>query len=305
MIPVFRLGYATFNSKDVQAMVDYYTNVLGCVVVEQSDEGAVYISTGFDHHNIVIQPSTHSFMEGIGWQVNPNTPLEDVKRLLFQEGIESKLAHDKQFGIPQQLELKDPDGNIIYLYNEIDYSAPGFASSGIIPNKLGHIAISVKDAKKTIDFYHRILGFHKTDRAFDLANFLTCNEEHHTINILNGTKSYMHHIAFQLRTPAHQYDSSDILSKHNIPTIWGPSRHTAGHNIASYHLDPEQHVIELYTDMDKYIPELNIMEPRPWHKDQPQRPKVWEKFESWDTDFGDLLPTVDDWKEDRPLILPL
>lgn len=305
MIPVFRLGYVTFNSKDVQAMVDYYTNVLGCVVVEQSEDGAAYISTGFDHHNIVIQPSTNSFMEGVGWQVNPNTSLEEIQKFLAADGIESKLTHDKQFGIAQQLELKDPDGNIIYLYNDMDYSAPGFSSSGIVPNKLGHLAISVKDARKTIDFYHRILGFHKTDRAFDLANFLTCNEEHHTINILNGKKSYMHHIAFQLRNPAHQYDSSDILSKHNIPTIWGPSRHTAGHNIASYHLDPDQHLIELYTDMDKYIPELNIMEPRPWHKNRPQRPMVWEKFESWDTQFGELLPTVDDWKEDRPIILPL
>ncbi|WP_148629944.1 VOC family protein [Bacillus sp. E214] len=300
MIPVFRLGFVTFFSKDVEAMVDYYITVLGCKLVERGGDGVAYISTGAEHHNIVIQPSNESFMEGIGWQVNPEVSLEYVQSLLEEEGIVSELVHDRQVGIPEQLQLHDPDGNRIFLYHSIDYSAPGYATSGIIPTKLGHLSISVKDAKKTVDFYHHILGFYKTDRILDLANFLTCNEDHHTINIIQGKKSYMHHIAFQLRNPAHQYDSSDILMKHNIPTIWGPSRHTAGHNIASYHLDPDKHVIELYTDMDKYIPELNILEPRPWHKELPLRPKTWQSFEHWETQFGDTLPTVEDWKQDRP-----
>ena len=115
----------------------------------------------------------------------------------------------------------------------------------------------------------------------------------------------MHHIAFQLRNPGHQYASSDILMRHNIP-IWGSSRHKAGHNIASYHLDPDRHVIELYTDMDKYIPQLNIMEPRPWHKERPMRPKKWQSFEYWETQFSDILPSVEEWKMNRPKqFLPL
>ena len=65
------------------------------------------------------------------------------------------------------------------------------------------------------------------------------------------------------------------------------------------------HVIKLYTDMDKYIPELTIMEPRPQHKDKPLRPKNWESFEYWETQFSDILPTFEDWTEDRPIILPL
>ncbi|MGE7601621.1 VOC family protein [Peribacillus sp. NPDC097675] len=306
MIPVFRLGYVTFFSKNVEAMVSYYTNVLGCKVVEQAGNGTVYISNGFEHHHIVIHPSQHSFMEGIGWQVHAQMELKDAQRLLREEGIFSELIHDKQPGVVEQLELQDPDGNKIFLYHEMEYSSPGYSEVGIIPNKLGHLSISVKDAPKNVDFYHQILGFHKTDQILDVANFLTCNEDHHTLNIIQGKKSYMHHIAFQLRNPGHQYSSSDILMRHNIPTIWGPSRHTAGHNIASYHLDPDKHVIELYTDMDKYIPQLNIMEPRPWHKEKPLRPKKWETFEYWETQFSDILPSVEEWKMDRPKqVLPL
>ena len=204
MIPVFRLGYVTFFSKNIEAMVHYYIHVLGCQAVEQTEDGTVYISLGFEHHHIVIHPSKHSFMEGIGWQIPSQMKLKDAQHFLREEGITSELVHDKQPGVVEQLELTDPDGNHIYLYHEMDYSSPGYSDIGIIPNKLGHLSISVKDAAQTVDFYHRILGFHKTDRILDLANFLTCNEDHHTLNIIQGKKSYMHHIAFQLRNPGHQ-----------------------------------------------------------------------------------------------------
>ena len=127
--------------------------------------------------------------------------LKDAQQFLREEGITSELVHNKQPGVAEQLELTDPDGNHIYLYHEMEYSSPGYSDIGIIPIKLGHLSISVKDAAQTVDFYHRILGFHKTDRILDLANFLTCNEDHHTLNIIQGKKSYMHHIAFQLRNP--------------------------------------------------------------------------------------------------------
>lgn len=306
MIPVFRLGFVTFFSRDVEAMTNYYTKILGCTLTEVASDGTAYISNGFEHHHIVIKPGEESYMEGIGWQITKEMSLENAQEILASEGISSVIIADEKFGIPSQLELLDPDGNKVFLYHEMAYNSSGFPNSGIVPNKLGHLSISVKDAVKNVDFYHRILGFHKTDRILDLANFLTCNEDHHTINIIQGEKSYMHHIAFQLRNPAHQYDSSDILMRYNIPTIWGPSRHTAGHNIASYHFDPDEHVIELYTDMDKYIPQLNIMEPRPWHKDHPLQPKQWHSFEYWETEFGDALPTVEIRKNDRPTtFLPL
>jgi hypothetical protein len=37
--------------------------------------------------------------------------------------------------------------------------------------------------------------------------------------------------------------------------------------------------------MDQYIPELGIFEPRPWHKELPMKPRVWEALSSWGTEF--------------------
>ncbi len=136
----------------------------------------------------------------------------------------------------------------------MEQTAAGFGTSGIVPLKLGHIAFLANHYEETIEFYRDVLGFSFTDKIGEsFANFLTCNTDHHVLNIVASNETRLHHIAFQLKDASHQYASSDILAKHGHPVLWGPSRHTAGHNIATYHHDPEENVVELYTDMDVFI----------------------------------------------------
>jgi hypothetical protein len=53
-------------------------------------------------------------------------------------------------------------------------------------------------------------------------------------------------------------------------------RHIIGHNIAIYHKNPDDVTIELFCEIDQMHDEdLGFFEPRPWHQDRPQRPKVW------------------------------
>ena len=62
----------------------------------------------------------------------------------------------------------------------------------------------------------------------------------------------------------------------SIPIIWGPLRHGPGHNVSTYHHNPDSHVVEFYTELDQMKDdELGYFDPRPWHQDRPQRPKVW------------------------------
>ena len=61
-----------------------------------------------------------------------------------------------------------------------------------------------------------------------------------------------------------------------MSTSPGGARHIIGHNIAIYHKNPDGVVIEFYCEMDQmHDEELGYFEPRPWHQDRPQRPKVW------------------------------
>jgi hypothetical protein len=87
----------------------------------------------------------------------------------------------------------------------------------------------------------------------------------------------MQHMAFQLRDASHLTGSCDILGRKGVEIAWGPVRHGPGHNIAVYHRNPDDQIIELFCDLDLMVDEeLGYFEPRPWHRDRPQKPKVWD-----------------------------
>jgi catechol-2,3-dioxygenase len=132
-----------------------------------------------------------------------------------------------------------------------------------------------------------VLGFAITDRIEAGATFLTCNHDHHVLNLVTASFQKLHHIAFELRGRSQHHDAADLLSSRQIPIVWGPARHTAGHNLASYHFDPDQVLIEFYADMDVFIPELGWFEPRPWHETLPLRPQVWQRgtLTTWGTKY--------------------
>lgn len=284
-INAFRLAYADFCTTDVQKMVEYYTNVMGYKVTDTED-GIFYLTNGLDHHNIVITPGNSNYIKSYGYQLDGSLSISEVQEELTQQNIESKKYINKKPGIEEHIELNDPAGNTVEIFNKMDYTDIGFGNQGIQPLKLGHIAFYAKNHKETAEFYQDILGFTFTDKIDEnFCYFLTCNNDHHVINIVASNETKLHHIAFQLKDASHQYASSDTLRIHNHPVLWGPSRHTAGHNIATYHHDPARNVIELYIDMDVYIPELGIFEPRLWHETLPLQPRIWYSLSAWGTEF--------------------
>ena len=121
-----------------------------------------------------------------------------------------------------------------------------------------------------------MLGFRVSDWVEDFFSFLRCGPDHHTVNFLTGKKTQMHHIAFEVKDFAQIQNACELFGQKSIPIIWGPLRHGPGHNVSTYHHNPDNHVVEFYTELDQMKDEeLGYFEPRPWHHDTPQRPKVW------------------------------
>ena len=87
----------------------------------------------------------------------------------------------------------------------------------------------------------------------------------------------MHHVAFEMRDAAHLHNACDLLGQKRIEIIWGPVRHGPGHNVAAYHINPDQQMVEFFAELDRMTDEEDgFFDPRPWHRDQPQRPKIWD-----------------------------
>ena len=285
---VHKLGYAEFNAANLQRELGYYTDIMGATVVETGGDGTHFLSLGLDHHNIALKSAAAPSLGVTGFQLSPGVELKAFESRLTEHGIRHTRLTDARPGIPALVEIPEIAGHRLQFYAEMAMPAPGFARTGIVPNRLGHIALMSPEGAKLVKFFTDVLGFHATDWFEDVATFLTCNYDHHVLNIIAAPVTKMHHIAFEMRGSAHQYQASDALARAELPILWGPSRHTAGHNYASYHYDHEGFLVELYADMDIFVPGQDYFEPRPWHEQMQQRPRVWplSQLNAWRTEFA-------------------
>jgi len=276
MIKPRRIGHATYETPDLNRMVDYYTEVLGLVLVER-DKDRAFLATQVGLLAIQLNKADAERGVMLSFEVAPNSDFGELARDLEKEGIKSELRNDSIPGIGQVLTFKDNKGTTIALFKDWSYLGKHLQHHGVGPLKLGHIAWVVDDPAKTAEFYSKVMGFRVSDWISDFFVFMRCNSDHHTVNFIRGTAAKMHHMAFELKDFIHLQNSCDLFGQKQVPIIWGPLRHGPGHNIATYHRNPDDQIIEMFTELDKMLDEsLGYFEPRPWHRDHPQVPKVWD-----------------------------
>lgn len=272
-----KLGFLGIDVVDFDAMVAHYADFIG-LARTRVDTDAVWLACGNEHHALSLHRGTKKQYRHVGFQIAGSGPLDDVVTALRGEGIPAELKTDALPGVKSLVEVRDPDGYAIYLYRECALAPKAFSNGVILPDKLGHVALFTKDPKVAQDFYTTALGFRWSDWLLDIFVFMRCNADHHVLNFLKppSPRFGLFHVAFELRDWAHIGRACDALSARNLPIIWGPGRHGTGHNFFTYHRDPDGNVVELFADMDRMSNEaLGYYDPRPYHRDRPQRPKVW------------------------------
>ena len=274
MIQVTRIGHATLETTDLERQIDYFTDVVGLVPAERQN-GRAYLATKLGDLAIVLEKGTEPKCTRISFQAAAETDVAALRRGLEAEGVRCELRNDPCPGIPQALTFADPKGTLVEVFTTAT-PLPRKPTAGIGPIKLGHLAFCVAEPKAFADFYGRVLGFRVSDWIEDWFVFLRCGPDHHTVNFVQGKTTRMHHVAFELKDWAQVQNACDFLGGRDIPIVWGPGRHGPGHNIFTYHRNPDDQIIELFTELDKMLDEsLGFFDPRPWHRDRPQRPKVW------------------------------
>ena len=152
---IAKLGYVGFNTPDVEAMLAYYTNVLGLTLVERSGDGAAYLRNVLDHHTIVLYPAKEQGLRHIGLQLGSGQTLTGAAAQLREQGIAVETQSDAQPGVAEQLQLTDPEGTILHLYSAMEQVHAPFPEGSIVPEKLGHIALGVSDVQNIADFYQQ------------------------------------------------------------------------------------------------------------------------------------------------------
>ena len=293
MIKVRRISHATFETPDLDPQVDHFTKVTGLVVAAREKDRAL-LSSKVGALVLQLRKGEHPRCTKLSFQLAPGSDFAEIARFLSAQGIKSDVRSDDIPGMSKLLAFEDIKGTTIELLTEWSYVTPNQSVGGVAPFKLGHVAFVVPDVQAVADFYERILGFRVSDWIEDIFVFMRCNPDHHTVNFLKGKRANLHHIAFQLRDFSHLENGCDVLSQNRIPIIWGPLRHGPGHNVSIYHRNPDGHVIEFFAELDQMLDEeLGFFDPRPWHEDHPQRPKVWSRANRSIAGWGP--PPSPDW----------
>ena len=276
MIKARRIGHAVFETTDLERLSDHYTDVVGLVVAAKEKDRR-FLASKLGHLAIELRQGSDTGCRKISFEVAPGTDLNAVARELEKQGIRSERSNDPAPTLSQVLTFTDPKGTQLELFAAWEPLKNGAEPKGLAAVKLGHLAYFAPDLKKVVEFYSGLLGFRVSDWIGDYFVFMRCNTDHHTVNFMQDANARMHHIAFELGDFMHLKNACDVLAKNKIDIIWGPVRHGPGHNISIYYREPDDQVIELFCELDQMKDEeLGYFEPRPWHRDRPQRPKVWE-----------------------------
>jgi catechol 2,3-dioxygenase-like lactoylglutathione lyase family enzyme len=277
MMHFSRISHTTLVTPDVPRMVEYYTHILGLRLVAQ-DGSRAFLATRDGVLAVVLAPGDAPGCERLAFQVAVDTDLEAMRKELADIGVSSDIQGDSGPAVARQLVFKDPKGTLLEISPEVKLLDRGETESMISPVKLGHLAFNVLDVPKITEFYTKHLGFRVSDLRGDIFSFLRCGPDHHTVNFaLTHTNTVkMHHFALEVRDWGAIGIACDYLGRNDIRLVWGPGRHLIGHNVYIYHRNPDGQIVELYCDLDQLkSEELGYFEPRPWHQDFPQRPKVW------------------------------
>jgi catechol 2,3-dioxygenase-like lactoylglutathione lyase family enzyme len=289
MIRVRKIAHASYEMPDVDKQIEYYTEILGLALVER-DKDAAYLASTVDHHSVVLRKGAEARCVRIGFEIGPDDDLGGFEQQVRGKGIKTERRKDPEPTIAEVVTFADPKGTIMEVFKRGEFTGQRFQTKGVVPHKLGHVAFHVSEVKKVTDFYCDVLGFRVSDWMGDFFSFLRCGPDHHTINLMETGTDRHFHTAFELRDWGHLQTACDYLSLNGYKLLWGPGRHGIGHNLFAYHRAPNGLITELFAELDRMNEELGYFEPRPWHRDRPQKPKVWAKDPSAANLWG-ILPT--------------
>ena len=277
---ITRLAHVGLRTARPQEMEQYLTEALGLWVVRRDADGTTHLTGNGAGAFIELIPGETAGLDHVALELAPGADVDAVAHALRGREIAVEVGGaDTDPGSQLDMRIRDPEGNLIQLVvPDGTMSQAPEAGPGIRPLKIGHVATRVRAVRPVESFYLDALGFRWSDSIGEDFTFLRCNADHHVVNFLRAERpGDVHHIAFELSDFLHTQRAMDRLAECGVPLIWGPGRHGPGHNLFTYHLDPEGRIIELYAGLDRMSHEdQGYFDPRPWQTDRPQRPKVWD-----------------------------
>jgi catechol 2,3-dioxygenase len=293
------VGHVALQVNDLDGSVAHATSVLGFRKVGCRDD-TVYLSHGPAQHSLEYRSGPITALDHIALQARDEAGLEEACRRLVAAGatmddsrpLEPHTARNTRFrlagGHLMDIFVPAPNNNEHYSYQ----GQPPYVPMGIRPRRVGHVNLNFADLEGARALFTSVLDFRVSDiiatpDGSPLLYFLRCNHRHHTIGVAGGADG-MFHYAFEVDTVQDLVRLGDALDAAHGGLLWGPGRHGAGDNIATYHREPSGALIEYFAEMQ--LIEDDRWKPRTWSTDDPRLNSTWGVSQDTEALFAASIP---------------
>lgn len=164
------------------------------------------------------------------------------------------------------------------------------------PAALAHVVLQTSQYEPMVAFYKAFLGAHATYEN-DTLSFLTYDEEHHRIAIVNApsakprdpTAAGMAHMAFSFKTLKDLVQAYSQRKARGILPIWSINH---GPTTSMYYQDPDGNQIETQVDNFDTVDEANA---------SMNTPEFAENLIGVDYDPEDLIKRIENGEDERSI----
>lgn len=280
---ITRASHVNLGVSDLGRSRDFYRDVIGLVVSEETDD-VVYLR-GLEeaaHHSLVLERSATAQAHRVGFRVDTDADIDAAEAHFTAQNIEHQRV-DKDHQGPT-VQFRDPVGTLMELTSSMDVVERKHQNFDEFraghPQRLDHFQVVTHDVQTATDFWAglgmRLAEYTAADGTDELwGTWMEVKGNTHDLVFTNGRGPRLHHFAFTVP------DSSSLLQAADVAGALGfgdeidrgPGRHGISNALFLYLRDPDQHRIELFNAHYQFID--REVGPMRWDVSNPRRSQLW------------------------------
>jgi catechol 2,3-dioxygenase-like lactoylglutathione lyase family enzyme len=271
------LSHLGLGVEDPPAAAAYYARTLGLAVSETLADGTIRLGWGRGFH--ALQLTAGRGLDHFGLELSDEAGFAALESRLQAHGVPAareELAGDH----PPVLAFRDPDGHRVEAHGPVDRSGEHTADPGRRPVRIHHVTLASPAIAEQVAFYEQVLGFRVSDRMGEAFVWLRCNQEHHTVAVVEADQAGLDHYAYEIDSWASLKTWCDELAARDVPLQWGPGRHGPGNNVFVMFDDLDGNHVELSCEMERYWDDRAQYAPRHWAPEA-KTVNLWGPVPAW------------------------
>jgi 2,3-dihydroxybiphenyl 1,2-dioxygenase len=202
------LGYLGIGSTRLEDWSDFAGGVLGMQAVDRGG-GMRAFRMDDRKQRLIIDAGMADGERVFGWEVGDASALDALAARLEAAGVpvhREQAARADQRCVAGLISFADPAGNRLEAFHGPQVADAPFRPARDIsgfrcgPLGMGHVLLMVPRVDAALAFYRELLGFRISDfiRTPIKAYFLHVNPRHHSLALVEGPGSAMHHLMVEL-----------------------------------------------------------------------------------------------------------